>query len=461
MQALVQVIGGDRAVLDPDIIAAGAAGSILELIRRGSYQYTEFWFTDLSGHPWRIGMRAKDLNAGILRTGLPLDGQPVGGAWDGVMNLLPRPDAVYPDGGTSVPTLAMICDVLDPLTNLPLPLEPRHVLRRAEQQVRASLGAGVRVGVEPEFLLFENGGRLAGEDTVWEFLRGLAVLLEGAGIPVDWFRYGPAVGQGRVQMQPNSALLLADRVMVYRHLAAGLARRRGLAVSFLPRPLADGGTPGMPIHQTLWRDGKNLFHDASGWSLTSQLCRWYAGGLLAHLPALMAFCGPTTNSYRRLIPGVCGPTEARLSTVARAAACRIPVRNAAPGARRVKFCCADSTANPYLALSAVIMAGLDGILRRAEPPVDGSPAMALRFPGSLGEALDALAADRSFLTGVGVFSNELIDAWIKDRWERHVLPVRSRPHPWELAHADVFGCVDDGGRVQNKEALDAIAPHQK
>jgi glutamine synthetase len=439
MQAVAQKHGSELDIPDSGVRAAGAAGSILELIRRGGYQYAELWFTELSGHPWRIGMRAKDLNAEILRTGLHLDGQPLGGSWDGVMGLLPRPDAVYPDVGASVPTLAMICDVLDAATNEPLHLEPRHVLRRAEQQVRVGLGASVRVGVEPEFLLFDKNGEPSGEDTVWDFLRGLAVNLEGAGICVDWFRYGPAAGQGRVQMQPDSALLLADRVMIYRHAAAALSRSRGLAVSFLPRPLAGGGTPGMPIHQTLWRNGENLFHDASGWALTSQVCRWYAGGLLAHLPALLAFCAPTTNSYRRLIPGVCGPTEARLSTVARAAACRIPIRNLAPDARRVKFCCADPTANPYLALAAVIMAGLDGIRRRSEPPVDGSPALAARFPASLEEALDALGADRSFLTGAGVFSDELIDAWIKDRWEHQVLPVRLRPHPWELSHADAFG----------------------
>jgi glutamine synthetase len=208
----------------------------------------------------------------------------------------------------------------------------------------------------------------------------------------------------------------------------------------------------MPIHQALWRDGQNLFHDDSGWALTSEVCRWYAGGLLAHLPALLAFCAPTTNSYRRLIPRVSGPCEARLSTVSRTAACRIPARNTAPGARRVKFWCTDPTANPYLALAAVIMAGLDGIRRRSEPPVDGAPELALRFPGGLGEALDALGADRAFLTGSGVFSDGLIDAWIKDRWEHHVLPVRSRPHPWELSHADVFGRVGAPRNAIEQEA---------
>lgn len=355
------------------------------------------------------------------------------------MLLVPQADPVYRDPAASIPTLAMLCDILDPLTKEPLALEPRHVLMRAEQQVHVRHGATVAMGAEPEFILIDDRGRVAGEDFVWDFLRAFAKALSESGIHVDWFRTGPAAGQGRVQMRSGSALQLADRVMLYRHTAAHLARRRKLTAAFLPRPVASEGAPGMPLHQALWKEGRNLFHDDAGWALTSELCRWYAGGILAHMPALLAFCAPTTNSYRRLIPGVTGPTDAMLSTTRKTAACRIPARSTAPGARRIKFCGPDSMANPYLAFGAVIMAGLDGIDRKLEPPVDGTLLPRANFPHGLESALEALDADREFLTSSGVFSDRLIDAWIKERWASQIIPVRSQPHPWELSHCDPFG----------------------
>jgi glutamine synthetase len=409
-----------------------------QMLRTRSIQAIELWFTDLSGRPWRLGLAAAALTEAVLRDGLPLDGRPVGGAWQGVKLLKPQTDCLYQNPAASVPTLTLICDAVDPDGFRPLPLEPRHVLKRAQDAARDSLKAEILAGAEPEFILFNAPGSAARENEVWDFLRGLAAKLGDSGIRVDWFRTGPALGQGRVQMRAGPPLQLADRVMLYRHFAASLARGHSQTASFLPRPVAEGGTPGMPLHQALWKNDVNLFHDDSGWAATSELCRWYAAGLLAHLPAVLAFCAPTTNSYRRLIPRVCGPTETTLSTTARAAVCRIPTRDNSPAARRVKFCCCDSTANPYLAFAAVIMAGLDGVARRLECPLDGVPPCDARFPHSLEEALDGLSEDRGFLTARGVFSDGLIDAWIRDRWERHVLPVRSHPHPWEIAHADVF-----------------------
>ncbi len=413
--------------------SAPAFDALSRLIASRGSKFAEFWFTDLSGRPWRITMPADAVNAELFEKGLPLDGQPVGGSWDGVMILLPRLDAVYVDPTASAPSLAMFCDVLDPADGEPLPLEPRHVLRRAVTRVEERLGAELVLGAEPEFLLLDAAGAPAGESVVWDFLRALALALGEAGIKVDWFRTGPAPGQGRVQMRAGPPLRMADRVMFYRHLAANLSRARGLSAAFLPRPIAEGGTPGMPMHLALWKDGENLFHDGRGWALTSPLCRAFAGGILAHLPALAAFFAPTTNSYRRLIPGVSGPTEPILSTVDRSAACRIPARSTAPSARRVKFCSPDATANPYLAFAAVLLAGLDGVERKQEAPVDGSAPLRVRVPHSLESALDSLDADRDFLTEGDAFTEGLIDTWINDRWTRHVLPVRSRPHPWELA----------------------------
>lgn len=414
------------------------------LVRTRGLRYADFWFTDLAGRAWRITMPTESVTESLYLTGLPLDGQPIGGSWDGVMLLVPQADASYPDPGASAPTLAMICDVLDLAAKEPMVLEPRHVLKRAERRVSERLGATIIMGVEPEFMLIDRAGRVASEDLMWDFLRLFAKAMSDAGIQIDWFRTGPAPGQGRLQMRSGPAIQLADLVMLYRRTAGSLAHRQGLTATFLPKPVAGEGALGMPLHQTLWRDGRNLFHDPDGWALTSELCRWYAGGILAHLPALLAFCAPTINSYRRLIPGIAGPIDALLSTTRKTGACRIPARNTAPAARRVKFCASDPTANPYLAFSAVIMAGLDGIQRKLEPAVDGAPLPARpRLPHCLESALEALDEDREFLTADGVFSHRLIDAWIAERWTSHIAPLRSQPHPWELANADLF--VQPGG----------------
>lgn len=409
------------------------------LIESRGLKFAQFWFTDLEGRPWRIMMPADAVSEALFAEGLPLDGRPIGGSWDGVMRLMPRLGGLYVDTTASVPSLVMFCDVLDAGGSEPLLLEPRHVLERAARAAEKRFDGALTAGVEPEFILLEADGRPAAESVVWDFMAKLSLSLGDAGIRVDWFRSGPASGQGRAQMRAGTPLQAADRVMLYRHLSANLARERSLTASFLPRPVAGGGTPGMPMHLAVWRRGENLFHDERGWALTSALCRSFAGGVLQHLPALTALCAPTTNSYRRLIAGYTGPANPVISNVDRTAACRIPSRTPAPGARRVKFCTPDSTANPYLALAAVILAGLDGVERRLEPSVDGDRPMGVRVPHCLESALDALDADRAFLTGSGAFSNRLLDAWIKDRWTRHILPVRQRPHPYELAQTEQFG----------------------
>lgn len=429
-----------EAVLPAPVEAPPASFDALKrLIASRGLRFAEFWFTDLEGRPWRIMMPAGAVTEALFAEGLPLDGQPIGGSWEGVMRLVPRLDGLYVDATAAVPSLVMFCDVLDPGGARPLALEPRHVLAEAVRAAEKRFDGALAVGVEPEFILLEADGRPASESVVWDFLARLALSLGDAGIRVDWFRSGPASGQGRAQMRADTPLQTADRVMLYRHLSANLARELSLTASFLPLPVAGGGTPGMPVHVAVWRRGENLFHDERGWALTSALCRSFAGGVLAHLPALTALCAPTTNSYRRLIPGHSGPANPVISNVDRTAACRIPSRTPAPGARRVKFCTPDSTANPYLALAGIILAGLDGVERRLEPPVDGDRPSAARAPHCLESALDALDADRAFLTGGGAFTDVLLDAWIRDRWTRHVLPVRQRPHPWELEQTEQFG----------------------
>jgi glutamine synthetase len=426
---LPEIEAGSKS--DPDW--SRAVREAVERAHRPDLRFVDLWFTDLAGRACRIAMRADLLDDRLFSSGIVLDGRTVEAAWQGLILLLPDPTAAYVDPVASAPTLAIMCDVAFAPSRESHPSDPRRALRRAQEHVRRS-GAMAVLGAEVEFFLLEAGVPAA-EDAVWELLRAMAMALAQAGIPVDWFRTGPGAGQGRVQMRAAPALRTADEVMLYKHVARSLAQKSGRTVTFLPKPLPGDAAAGMLVHHALWKDGKNLFHDSKGWALTSRTCRWYAGGLLKHTPALLAFCASTTNSYRRLLPGSEVPTELVLSMNRGTAACRIPAGTTGPdpATRRIKYCCADGSSNPYLALAAMLMAGLDGIENRIEAPLDESaPIAPARFPDSLEAALAALKDDTDFLKRGQVFTDALIQAWIEERWQHQVLPVRSRPHPWEL-----------------------------
>lgn len=412
---------------------------VVALMQSRAVRFADFWFTDLSGRPWRITRAARDIDETLFSRGLPLDGQPVGGAWNGVMILKPEPGSCFVDPSAAAPTLAMLCDLLQPASGEPLPTHGREVLKRASRLVAETLGGEPSLGIEPElFVLDARTGEPAPEHDVRELLRRLALKLEEAGVQIDWFRIGPGPGQGRAQMHPGRPVQLTDQVLLYRQIAWTLGRELGKKVTFLPTPYP-GAAAHMPMHHSLWREGENLFHDADGWSMTSALCRSYAGGLLRHLPALMAFSAPSTNSYRRFASGA-APRALMLSTESRSAILRIPARNDAPGARRIKFRGADSTANPYLAVAATIMAGLDGAEKALDCPIDGEHPLPTPLPSSVEASLQALDEDREFLTRGGVFSNALIDAWIEDRL-RATQAARGEPHPRELEADEPGGFV--------------------
>jgi glutamine synthetase len=411
-----------------------AIQEVIRLIREKNIRFVDLWFMEMSGRPWRISIRADRVDSRIFSPGVVLDGKTVGGSWHGFIVLHPDPSAFFMDPIAKAPTLALLCDVKALSSAGGNVLDPRQVLKRGEAYLRKSGIASLCViGAEPEFFLME-GSNASNEDSLREILRSMAAAMNEAGIPVDWFRIGPANGQGRVQMRAAGALRTADQVVMYKHVARNLARTNGKSAVFLPKPLPGDGSAAMLLHHALWRNGLNLFHDAQGWALTSALCRWYAGGILKHAPALLAFTAPTTNSYRRLsMDGA--PVEMMLSNNRDIAVCRVPAGTTGPlpDARRIKFCAADSSSNPYLCLAATMMAGIDGIENRIEPHIEeiqGSPAP--RLPSSLEESLAALEEDHTFLEKGGVFSAEIIRRWIDDRWKMQVLPMRSRPHPWEL-----------------------------
>jgi glutamine synthetase len=228
--------------------------------------------------------------------------------------------------------------------------------------------------------------------------------------------------------------------MTYKYVVKNVARTAGKAVTFMPKPLFGDNGSGMHTHQSLWKEGTPLMADKSGYAGLSQLARAYVAGLLMHAPALLAFCAPTTNSYRRLVPGYEAPVNLVYSQRNRSACIRIPMYSDSPKAKRIEFRCPDAAANPYLAFAAMLMAGIDGIQKCLEP---GEPAdydlfeenrgRVAQVPGSLEEALEALESDHEFLTAGGVFSEELIQTWIAWKRENEVDMVALRPHPAEFA----------------------------
>jgi glutamine synthetase len=230
--------------------------------------------------------------------------------------------------------------------------------------------------------------------------------------------------------------------MHYKYIVRNVARRHGKTATFMPKPMFGDNGSGMHVHQSLWKGDTNIFWDADGYAGLSETARHYIGGLLAHAPALLAFCAPTTNSYRRLVPGYEAPVNLVYSQRNRSAAVRIPVYSTSPKSKRIEFRCPDPTANPYLAFAAILMAGLDGVNNKIEPgePIDrdlyeleGEEAAHIKStPGALGEVLDALEADHTFLLRGNVFTQDVIDTWIAYKRERELAPVNLRPVPYEF-----------------------------
>jgi glutamine synthetase len=253
-------------------------------------------------------------------------------------------------------------------------------------------------------------------------------------------------GQAEIDIKFDTLVRMADKLMTYKYVIKNVAHRHGTVATFMPKPIYGDNGSGMHVHQSLWRRGEPLFFDARGYAQLSETARWYIGGLLLHAPAILAFAAPTTNSYKRLVPGFEAPVNLVFSARNRSAAIRIPMYSGNPAAKRVEFRPPDASCNPYLAFSAMLLAGLDGIERRIDPgahgmgPIDkniyelsAAEYEAIRsVPGSLAEALGALDEDRAFLTKGGVFTNDLIDGYIADKQAREVDQVRLRPTPHEF-----------------------------
>ncbi len=464
---------------------------VLAMAKAEAVEIVDLRFSDLPGLMQHFSIPVSELTEASFEDGLGFDGSSIRGfqeIQESDMLLVPDASTAFLDPFTEHRTLVLHCFVRDPITGEMYSRDPRYIARKAELYLRQTGIADTSYwGPECEFYIFDavrfdqsqfegyyhidavegvwNSGRereLTGEPNRgykprykegyfpippmdhYQDLRSQMVLnLQRVGIQVEVHHHevGTA-GQAEIDMRYGTLLQTADNVMKYKYVVKNTAWRAGKTVTFMPKPIFMDNGSGMHTHQSLWRDGENLFWDEVGYAGISDPARWYIGGLLAHAPALLAFTNPTTNSFRRLVPGYEAPINLVYSQRNRSACVRIPLYYKTPAAKRLEFRTPDPSCNPYLAFAAMLMAGLDGIKNKIEPPepidkdlYDLPPeekAQVKQVPGSLEEVLDALEADHQWLLEGGVFTQDVIDTWLEYKRRHELDQVRLRPHPYEF-----------------------------
>lgn len=466
---------------------------VLSIIKEKGIKIVDLKFNDLPGLWQHFSMPTSelsemdDLTESIFTQGVGFDGSSIRGfqkIQESDMILIPDPTTAVIDPVCSVPTVSMICDIYDPITKKPYTRDPRYIAKKAEQYLKSSGIADESYwGPEMEFFIFddirfdqtENSGyyfvdSIEGEwnsgreefpnlgykprykegyfpvpphDSQQDMRSEIILTMIEAGIDVEVHHHEVATaGQGEIDMKFDTLVRMADKCMLYKYIVKNMAQKLGKVATFMPKPLFGDNGSGMHTHQSLWKSGKNIFFDPKGYALLSDTAKYYIGGLLKHADSLMAFCAPTTNSYKRLVPGYEAPVNLTYSQRNRSAAIRIPVYTENPKTKRIEFRPPDNSANPYLAFPAMLMAGLDGVKNKIDPgePMDvntyeleGEASKNIRtVPGSLEKAIDALGNDQDYLLEDGVFTKDVIDVWIEYKKEKEIDALRLRPHPYEF-----------------------------
>jgi glutamine synthetase len=470
------------------------AKDVLALAQEHGVRMVDFKFTDLPGMWQHLGLSIHALDEEAFTEGLGFDGSSIRGFQEiseSDMVLLPDPSSAVIDPFHEQKTLSVVCNVIDPITRELYSRDPRYVAQKAEAYlVETGIADTCFMGPEAEFFIFDHvafdqrantafyevdseqaywnmgqgfGASRNGEanlgyklrsqqgyfptppgDTHGDLRARMVVALESMGIRCEFQHHEVgSAGQAEINVRFATLRKMADQLQLQKYVVKNVARQAGKSATFMPKPLFEENGSGMHVHISLGKGGENLMYDFDGYAQLSREALNFIGGLLSHGRAVMAFCAPTTNSYRRLVPGYEAPVNLVYSQRNRSAACRIPVYSTAAKAKRVEFRPPDPSANPYLAFSALLMAGLDGIQNRIDPgsPLDEDlfelPQEELRkiehVPGSLDEALDALQADHEFLLKGDVFTPDLIETWISHKRAEEADPVRLRPHQWEFA----------------------------
>jgi glutamine synthetase len=464
------------------------ADEVLSYIRDEGVQFVDVRFCDLPGVMQHFTVPATSVGEDFFTDGQMFDGSSIRGfqaIHESDMQLIPDPATAFVDPFRAAKTLAMNFSIVDPFTKEKYSRDPRNIAAKAEAYLQESgIADTVYFGPEAEFYVFddvrfetkqsagyyyidsieaawntgrvEDGGnrgyktRYKGGyfpvppvDHYADLRDAMVTALGAAGIEVERAHHevGTA-GQAEINYKFNSLLHAGDSLMLFKYIVKNVAWAAGKTATFMPKPIFGDNGSGMHCHQSLWKDGSPLFYDELGYAGLSDTARYYIGGLLKHAPSLLAFTNPTVNSYHRLVPGFEAPVNLVYSQRNRSAAVRIPVTGASPKAKRLEFRVPDPSCNPYLAFSAQLMAGLDGIRTKTEPPTpidkdlyelppdehENIPTV----PASLPAVLDALEADHAYLLEGGVFTPDLIETWIDYKRVNEIDPIRLRPHPHEF-----------------------------
>jgi glutamine synthetase len=462
------------------------AKEVLEFAKSNDARQVDIRFTDIPGLLQHISYPISMLTADSMEEGFGIDGSSIRG-WAAInesdMLLIPDPTTAYMDPFSEVPTLVMLGDVIDPITRQHYDRDPRWIAKKAELYLQNSGVADTAYfGAEAEFFIFDNisfdqnahsgfyfidaeegrwnTGRRENNlgyrprykegyfpvpptDHYQDLRAEMVQTMEKCGLVIECHHHEVATGgQCEIDQRFNTLVKSADNMMLYKYIIRNVAYQYGKTVTFMPKPLFGDNGSGMHTHQSLWKGGGPLFA-GDGYAGLSQMALWYIGGLLKHARALAAIIAPTTNSYKRLVPGYEAPVNLAYSSRNRSAAVRIPMYSASPKSKRVEFRPPDPAANPYLAFAAMMMAGLDGVQNKIDPgqPLDKDiydlnpeelkkvPSM----PASLEEALECLEEDHAFLLKGDVFTEELIETFISYKKKAEADAVRLRPHPYEFA----------------------------
>ncbi|MFB3904737.1 MAG: type I glutamate--ammonia ligase [Acidobacteriota bacterium] len=464
------------------------ANEVVKWIKDREIQVVDLRFVDLPGLWQHFTVNSNEVTEESFIEGFGFDGSSIRGfqqIQESDMLLFPDPNSGFEDPFTQARTLNLICNVGDPVTGEPYSRDPRFIAQKAEKYlISTGVADTAYFGPEPEFFIldevrfdqtynkgyyyldsaegFWNSGReedpnlgykprykegyfpVAPMDSLQDIRTEMMLTLQEIGIAVEVHHHEVATaGQCEIDMRFDTLVTMGDKLLKFKYVIKNVARRHNKTVTLMPKPIFMDNGSGMHVHQSLWKNGKNTFYQAGTYADLSKEAVYYIGGLLKHAPALLAICAPTTNSYRRLVPGYEAPINLIYSQRNRSACIRIPAYSRSEKAKRLEFRSPDPSANGYLAFAAMLMAGLDGIQNKIMPPdpmdkdlYDLEPedkAKVKSTPGSLEEVLDALEKDHDFLLKGDVFTPDVIETWINYKRAREVDAIRLRPHPYEFA----------------------------
>ncbi len=461
---------------------------VLRMIQEQNIKIIDLKFIDMPGIWQHCSFYHNQIDESSFTDGVPFDGSSIRG-WKAInesdMAMVPDPKTAWIDPFMKEKTLSMICSIKEPRTGEWYSRDPRSIAQKAVDFLQSTgLGDTAFFGPEAEFFVFddvrfdqreneayyhvdsvegrwnsgkkEESGNLGYKprykegyfpvpptDTLQDMRTEMLLTMADCGVPIEKHHHEVATGgQNELGFRFATMIEAADYLMTYKYVIKNVGKKYGKTVTFMPKPLFNDNGSGMHTHQSIWKDGQPLFW-GDGYANLSQMALHYIGGILKHAPALLALTNPTTNSYKRLVPGFEAPVNLAYSQGNRSASIRIPLSGTNPKAKRLEFRCPDATCNPYLAFAAMLCAGIDGIKNQIDPGAsldvdiyDLTPEELSKVPstpGSLEDALAALEQDHSFLTNTGVLTEDFIENWIKYKLDNEVNPMRLRPHPYEFS----------------------------